>query len=482
MEDKQAFLEKCLKETELFNVSFSDARVLSTLNETLTMKNGQIETAGTEFEQGFNVRVILNGAWGYATSSRLNEADIGTVVQQAIDIAKASAKKLRKPVELTEEPIIKDTYTTPYQVDPFEVDLEEKLEILKKADSILREAGEQIRVSVSTLDAYRINLAFANSEGSRLGQIQTYIGCRVAATAVGTEVHRRSSRDYKMKGFEFVKEFDFETEAARVAKEALIIVNEAKNCPTEKTTFILEPDQLGLTIHESTGHPTELDRVLGFEADFAGTSFLTIDKLGSNYQYGSELVTLYCDPTLSGGLGSIKYDDEGVETKKFNIVENGIFKNYMTDRETAHEIGYEHSFGNARISNYNRIPIVRMGNLHLKPDPQGPKDLDELIAETRKGVFALTWKSHSIDDKRLNFQFSTELGWLVEKGELTKPLKNVCYNASTPDFWGGCDMITQSFRSYGHGPVCGKGVPMQAMWIAHGGGYARFQNVNVFSG
>ncbi|MFX1512157.1 MAG: metallopeptidase TldD-related protein, partial [Promethearchaeota archaeon] len=158
------------------------------------------------------------------------------------------------------------------------------------------------------------------------------------------------------------------------------------------------------------------------------------------------------------------------------------FKNYMTDRETARELGFKHSFGNARMANYNRLPIIRMGNLHLLPDPSGPKDLDELIAETKHGVFGLTWKSHSIDDKRMNFQFSNELGWLIENGEMTKPLKNVCYNAATPEFWGHCDMITQESRSYGHGPVCGKGVPMQGMWIEHGGGWARFQDVNVFAG
>ncbi|MFX0094078.1 MAG: TldD/PmbA family protein [Candidatus Hodarchaeota archaeon] len=481
MEQKQAFLEKCLAETEQFKVSFADTRIFSDLNENITMRNGQIETARIRSEEGFNVRVILNGAWGYACSSKVEDSEIPKVVKKAIEIAKASAQKLRKPVVLTEEPIVKGTYETPYQIDPFDVDFEEKIEILKKADSILRNGQDQIKVNKGILAANRFTMAFANSEGSRVNQIQTFITCYVSANAVGTETQLRSSLEAQMKGFEFVKEFDFEAEATRIAKEVLILVNEAENFPKEKIAFILEPTQLGLTIHESTGHPTELDRALGFEADFAGTSFLTVDKLGTNYRYGSELVNLVVDPTIPGGLGSIKYDDEGVETKKFYIVENGIFKNYMTDRETAHEIGYKHSFGNARISNYNRIPIVRMGNLHLAPDPSGPKDIEALIAETKRGVYGLTWKSHSIDDKRLNFQFSVELGWLIENGERTKPLKNVCYNASTPDFWNGCDMITQKFINHGMGQSCGKGVPMQGMWISHGGGWARFQNVNVFS-
>ena len=285
-----------------------------------------------------------------------------------------------------------------------------------------------------------------------------------------------------MSGFEFVKEFNFEKEANRVGTEAILLVNEAENCPNGKTSFILEPSQLGLTIHESTGHPTELDRVMGFEADFAGTSFLTTDKLGTNYRYGSDIVNLVCDPQMPGVNGHYKYDDEGVEAKKFHIIEGGIFKNFMTDRETAKEIGLDHSFGNARISNYNRIPIIRMSNLYLEPDPNGPKDIEELITETRNGIYGLTWKSHSIDDKRINFQFSTELGWLIENGEKTKSLKNVCYNAATPEFWGNCDMITKESRIYGMGPICGKGVPIQGMWVSHGGGWTRFQNINTFAG
>ncbi|MFX1506728.1 MAG: TldD/PmbA family protein [Promethearchaeota archaeon] len=479
MEQEQELLEKCLTETEKYNVSFADTRIFSTMREVIVMKNGQIETAGTLLEKGMNVRVILDGAWGYATTSM--EGAIVPTVNNAIKVAKASALKLRKPVELTDEPVITDTYKTPYEIDPFEVDFEEKLELMKIADSTLKEAGDQIKVRETRSGAYRVNLAFANSEGSRIHQTQTYVGAYIRTVAKGQETHVRTAYDFKMKGFEHIKEFDHATKAEQIAQEALILVNEAKNCPREKTTFILEPEQLGLTIHESTGHPTELDRVLGFEADLAGTSFLTPDKLGTNYRYGSDLVNLVFDPTIPYTLGAYKYDDEGVEAKKFHIIENGIFKNYMTDRETAHELGYEHSFGNSRMSNYNRLPIVRMGNLHLLPDPEGPKDIEEMIAETNYGVYGLGWKSHSIDDKRMNFQFSTELGWLIEEGEKKIPLKNVCYNAATPEFWGNCDMITQEFDTYGRGPICGKGVPMQAMWIEHGGGWARFQDVNVFA-
>ncbi len=482
MTEEQEFVEKCLAETERFPISFAESRVFSKIDENIEMKSGQIEIANVTYERGFNVRVILDGAWGYSTSSRLVEKDISQVVKQAIDVAKASALKLRKPIELTEEPIIIDTYKTPYKINPFDVDFKEKVELLTLADSTMKEAGEQIKVTESLINSYNVLLFFGNSEGSRITQNQTYVGCQVRATAIGTEIQRRTSQDYQMRGFEFVKDFNFEEEAKIVANEAILLVTEAENCPNEKSAFILEPFQLGLTIHESTGHPTELDRVMGFEADFAGTSFLTTDKLGTDYQYGSEIINIICDPNMPNVNGHYKYDDEGVKAKKFHVIENGIFKNYMTDRETAKEVGYEHSFGNARIANYNRIPMIRMSNLYLEPDPKGPKDIEELLSETKKGVYGLTWKSHSIDDKRINFQFSTELGWLIKNGEKIKPLKNVCYNAATPEFWANCDMITKKSRIYGMGPICGKGVPMQGMWVSHGGGWARFQDINIFSG
>ncbi|MFQ5980030.1 MAG: TldD/PmbA family protein [Candidatus Heimdallarchaeota archaeon] len=483
MDQEKEFIDDCLKETLKFDISFAEARIFQKSVDILLMNSGKIETATKNVEDGFSIRVILDGAWGYAASSNLDIEEIPIVVKQAIKVGKANQQKLRKPVELTEEPTISDTFITPYKVDPFSVDSGEKLELLKTADSIIRETSDQIQVSIAGMGSYRIRLFFGNTEGTRINQDQTFVGCGVSANAVGTDTQIRSSSNYSMKGFEYARnEFNFEKEAENVSKEAILLIEKAKNCPKMKVPLILEPYQLGLTIHESTGHPTELDRVMGFEADFAGTSFLTIDKFGKDYRYGSELVNLVVDPSIPHGLGSVRYDDEGVETKKFHIIENGIFKNYMTDRELAHELNYDHSLGNARMASYNRLPIVRMGNLNLEPDPQGPADIDELIAETGNGIFAISWKSHSIDDKRINFQFSTELGWLIENGELSKPLKNVCYQAMTPDFWNACDMITKASKfSACSTPFCGKGVPMQGMWVSHGGGWARFQNVNVFA-
>lgn len=473
-------MEKALTEAEKYNVSLAEVRVFALTNETLSVRNGQIDQAGKNFDSGINVSIIKDGARGFAMSSRKD--NIAQVVEQAVKIAHASAKKKRKPIELTDEPVIQDNYITEHKIDPFAVDFEEKLELLKLSDSIMRE-NPQIRVAESELDYRRVKLYFANSEGARISQEQLYTGTAVQATAVGkADAQRRDHHDYQMRGFEMTKDFDFETTAKRVADEALLLVNQAVNPENEKVTFVLDPYMLGLTIHESTGHPSELDRAMGFEADFAGTSFLTPDLLGKGFKYGSDLVNLVCDPTIPENLGHYKYDDEGVAAKRFNVVENGIFKNYMTDRETAKDVGYEHSFGNSRMSLYNRIPIVRMSHLYLEPDKSGPKNFDEFLADIPNGIYASGWKSHSIDDKRMNFQFSTQIAWKIENGELTTPLKNLTYNAQTPEFWGSVDMIGRENHINGHGPVCGKGVPMQAIWISHGGGWTRFNNVNTFAG
>ncbi len=473
-------LEKGLKEAEKYNVRFAEVRVFSLEEEGITIRNGQIDQASRSFNRGYNISVINDkGARGYAMTSELT--DLSELVAQAIKVANSSAKKMRKVVELTDEPVIVDNYVTDRKIDTFEVPIEEKLELLKLSDSVLRETPA-VKVAQSSLETRRVKILFANSEGSRISQEQLYTGCAVEATAVGMDIQRRDHHDYQMRGFEFAKEFNFEQEARRVASEAVKLVTEAKNPDPGKVTFVLDPYMLGLTIHESTGHPTELDRAMGFEADFAGTSFLTPDLLGKNFKYGSELVNLVCDPTIPGNLGHYKYDDEGVEAKRFYVIENGIFKNYQTDRETAKEIGYEHSFGNSRMSLYNRIPIVRMSHLYLEPDKTGPKNFEEFLSDIPDGIYASGWKSHSIDDKRVNFQFSTQIAWKIENGELTTPLKNLTYNAKTPEFWGSLDMVSRDNHILGHGPVCGKGVPMQAIWISHGGGWARFNDVNVFAG
>ncbi len=476
-------IAKAIDKAEKGGASFAEVRVFGYKYETVSTRDGQIESCGNYNDRGYGIRVIKNGAWGFASTSIIDESTVDEIAQLALKEAEATSKVQKSKIELTEEPIIKDKYKTPYKVNPFDIPIEDKIEILKLSDQIIMEKGNIIKSRSNGMSFYNVYLDYGNSEGTRITQEELFTGADVSVIAIANDNQSRSEGLFEMRGYEYIDKFDFEKTSDYVAKEAVLLATEAKAPKVQKTNFILEPFQLGLTIHESCGHPTELDRVLGWEADFAGTSFLTLDKLGTNYKYGSEKVNLICDPTMPYVLGHEKYDHEGVATKKFDVVREGIFKGYQSDRQTAKIVGLEHSNGNARIARYNRVPLVRMSNLYLESDPEGPKDLDELISETNEGIYGIGWKSHSIDDKRINFQFAVQIAYEIKNGELGQPLKNTIYQAATPEFWGGLDMMTQEWSIEGLGPSCGKGAPhMQAMWVSHGGPYSRFKDVNIFTG
>ncbi len=480
MED---FVALSLKKAESNDVDFAECRIFGYDIEQIMVRNGQIETLKRTKDIGYGIRVLKNGAWGFASTAIIEKSTLNEIVGAAIKEAEAASRRIKRPVELTEEPIIKDKYVTPFKIDPFDIEIEDKLEILKKADSIMAEKGDIIKVRENSMDFVKIYLDYGNSEGTLISEQELFSGCNCSATAIANDNQNRNIGLYEMRGYEYIDMFDFEKTSEQIASEAIVLATEAVAPKPQKTTLILEPYQLGLTIHESCGHPSELDRVLGWEADFAGTSFLTLDKLGTNYQYGSEKVNLICDPTMPNVLGHEKYDHEGVKTKKFHVVKEGIFNDYQSNRQTAKLIGRDHSNGNARIDRYNRFPLIRMSNLYLEPDSEGPKNINELIAETKEGIYGIHWKSHSIDDKRLNFQFAVQIAYEIKNGELGKPLKNTIYQAATPEFWGGLDMMTREWKVEGLGPACGKGAPYcQLMWVSHGGPWSRFQGVNIFSG
>ena len=425
-------ISKAISKAESKGASFAEVRAFGYKNENISTRDGQIETCGLYDDKGYGVRVIKNGAWGFASTAVIEESTVDEITSLAIKEAEATSKVQKNPVVLTEEPIIKDKYKTAFKINPFDVPIEEKIEILKLSDEIIMEKGDIIKSRSNSMSFYEVFLDYGNSEGTRITQEELFSGASVSAIAIAQDNQSRNEGLFEMRGYEYIEKFDFETKSDQVAKEAVILATEAKAPKPQKTNFILEPFQLGLTIHESVGHPTELDRVLGWEADFAGTSFLTLDKLGSNYKYGSEKVNLVCDPTMPNVLGHEKYDHEGVATKKFDVVREGIFKGYQSDRQTAKIVGLEHSNGNARIARYNRVPLVRMSNLYLEPDPEGPKNIEELIEETDEGIYGIGWKSHSIDDKRTNFQFAVQIAYEIKNGEIVAPLKNTLYQAATP--------------------------------------------------
>ena len=480
------YTDRALDRALGIGATYADVRIVRRETQDMTVKNGIVQTLSLDSTCGFGVRVVASGAWGFASSNRLEKSEIERVTDLAVSLAKASALSKRGDVELGPAEAHVDTYQTAIGIDPFSVPLDEKIAYLLEADTEAR-AVDGVRVAEGNLGFQRETKTFASSEGSHIEQVlvESGLGMTVMAVADG-EMQQRSypnsfGRHQGTVGYEFVKEWDLPGNARRIAEEAVALLS-APQCPSGTKTIILDGPQLGLQIHESCGHPIELDRVFGTEAAFAGTSFLTPEKLGS-FQYGSEIVNLVADAVTPGGLGTYGYDDEGVPGQTTQIVRGGRFVGYLTSRETASQLRRIHpdapqrSNGAMRADGWNRIPIIRMNNVSLMP---GNWTLDDLIADTDDGIYMLTNKSWSIDDRRLNFQFGTELAYEIVNGKLGRMLKNATYTGMTPQFWAGCDAIcgADHWNVWGT-PNCGKGQPGQTAHTGHGAAPTRFRNVQV---
>ena len=473
------FTARALDRARDLGATYADVRVVETQRESIAVKNGRVEGLALGEDQGFGVRVLANGAWGFASSSIISNDELDRVVQEAVQIAKASARVRKTPVELGEPMRHVDKYRTPIQIDPFKVPLEEKIGLLSTANENLRKV-KGIMVASTGLDVIRNNKTFSSTEGSFIEQELFNIGCYMEATAVREgEVQTRSypsslGGQWASEGYELVQRWDLPGNAERIASEAMALLD-APQCPPGIKTIVLDSSQVALQIHESCGHPVELDRAMGMEASFAGTSFMTLDKL-DHLKYGSDIVTIVGDATLPNGLGSFGYDDEGVPAQRFDIIQNGMFRNYLMDRETATMLG-KVSNGTARAEGWNRIPMIRMTNISLMP---GSGTLDNLISEVDDGLYLSTNRSWSIDDKRLNFQFGTEVAYEIKGGKLGQMYRNATYTGITPEFWNSCEKIAGPEEWVLWGVAnCGKGEPMQVGRVGHGAAPARFRNVRV---
>jgi TldD protein len=460
--------------------TYADIRLVERETESLAVKNGALEAADSDRSAGFGVRVLVDGAWGFSGSSRLEPDAAARVAREAVQVARASALARRDRVVLDDTPPVVASYRTPYAEDPFEVSIDEKLKILFDADAAMG-GVTGITVRSGSIDSARERKTFASTEGARIEQQLMEVGAGIEATAVDdNEVQQRSfpnsgGGQHVAGGFEAVRGLDIPGNAQRIAEEAVALL-QAPQCPSGAMTVIIDSPQMALQVHESCGHPIELDRVLGMEASFAGTSFLTVDKL-NELQYGSPIVNIDADATALGGLGTFGFDDEGVPAQNVPIVSAGRFVGYLTSRETAPVIG-RRSMGSSRASGWNVIPLIRMTNVNLRPGSAG--SLEDLIADTPEGLYLSTNHSWSIDDRRLNFQFGTQIGWLIRDGKLTQMVKNPTYTGITPAFWGACDAIcdTSEWRLWGV-PNCGKGEPMQTHRVGHGAAPARFHGIQV---
>ncbi|MFI5254455.1 MAG: TldD/PmbA family protein [Candidatus Limnocylindrales bacterium] len=457
--------------------AYADVRVVRRSEESITVKAGRVDALSLGDSEGFGVRVLVDGAWGFAASSVTTMAEADRVAAQAVRIARASAVAQRHPVVLDDRPPARGTYRTPCAVDPFSVPIEEKVGHLVAAEAAMTRVPG-IAFAEASYFGQREWKWFAASDGSDTEQELTHVVAGIEANAVeGDELQRRTYPDSgQAAGYEWVRRLDLEANAERIAPEAVELL-QAPQCPPGRRTIILDPSQLYLQVHESCGHPTELDRVFGTEASYAGTSFLTTDKLEQGFRYGSDLVTIVADATAPGGMGTFGWDDEGVAAQRVPLIDRGIMAGYLSSRETAPRIGRQ-SGGAMRADGWNRIPLIRMTNINLLP-VEG-MSLADIIADTDDGLYLVSNRSWSIDDRRLNFQFATEVAREVRGGQLGQLYKNPTYTGITYEFWRSCDAVADasSYVMYGT-PNCGKGEPGQIGHVGHGASGARFRDVQV---
>ncbi|MDP3630744.1 MAG: TldD/PmbA family protein [Actinomycetota bacterium] len=463
----------------LAGASYADARVVLTTEERISVRTGRVEAVERSESLGIGVRVIADGAWGFASTSSLTDDAIAACARQAVAIARASSLTAAAPIRLAPVGVFDDVWRGACEIDPFSVPLEDKLALLVAADEGLR-TQDVVTVTSASLSFVKVEKVFGSSEGSLIEQSYVESSAGIVAYALGDgEMLPRSYPNSHggqavQGGWEAILALDIVGNAPRVAAEAAALVS-ALPCPATTTTVIIDGSQIALQVHESVGHPTELDRVLGDEAAFAGTSFVRLEDLDT-LRYGSEHVSVVSDATVQGSLGSFGYDDEGVPAQRDYIVRDGLFTGFQSSRESAPRIGRA-SNGCARADGWNRIPLVRMATLSLEP---GAWSFDDLIADTDDGIYLETNSSWSIDDRRLNFQFACEIGWEIKDGKLGRMIKNPNYTGITPKFWGACDAVCSQdhWRVWGI-PNCGKGEPMQVAHVAHGAAPARFRDVQV---
>lgn len=459
---------------------YADIRSVETSQERIVVRNGVVETITKDDSIGFGVRVLFNGAWGFASSPSLTVDNVDKTTLLAIQIAKASASIKRNPVDLGPAVTSRGTYITPIQIDPFKIPVEQKIDLLLESDKAMVSV-KSIRSRLGSLVFIREHKIFANTEGAYTEQTIYESGGGIQSTAVGAnEVQRRSypqmnGRQQGCAGWEYITSLDIPENSEKTATEAAALLS-AEPCPIDTVTdVIIGGSQLALQVHESCGHPIELDRVLGEEAAYAGTSFLTTDKL-NHFAYGSEHVNITADSIRTPGLGSFGWDDEGVPSQTTPIVSSGRFVGYLMSRESSSTLGLT-SNGCMRASSWNRLPMIRMTNVSLEP---GSWSLEDLISDTRSGIFMETNRSWSIDDRRYNFQFGTEMGYEIKNGKIGKLLKNCTYTGITPEFWNSCDAVCNADHWVMWGtPNCGKGQPGQIGHTGHGASPARFRNIKV---
>jgi TldD protein len=450
--------------------SYADARAILRRDQLVATRSGAVVSVADQESEGIGVRVLVDGAWGFACDRRLTEEGARRAAQLACDFARAAATGRERRLEPVDPRRVE--YRSDVEIDPFTVSIADKVALCLRAEEAMKQEG--VVVTVARLRAFREQKALLTTDGVEADQERVECGGGIEAIAAADGIVQNRSYPSgsggrsSQAGWEFVESLDLEGEAPRVGEQAVALTR-APVCPTGRMTVVLGPDQVTSQLHESVGHPTELDRIHGTEAAYAGTSFLSPADLGT-LQYGSELMNVTADATLEHGLGSFAVDDEGFPARKEAVVENGVLRAFTSSRELG-------GGGSMRADGWSRMPLVRMTNLSLEP---GEGSFDELLDGVDEGVYLEANKSWSIDDKRLNFQFGTEIAWHIKDGKLGGMLRDATYTGITPPFWRSLDAIAGPEEWVVIGITnCGKGQPGQAAHMSHGASPARFRDVEV---
>ncbi|MEY4544833.1 MAG: hypothetical protein RL685_1028 [Pseudomonadota bacterium] len=478
----RALAELALDAARDAGASYADVRIADYRTQALRTREARVVSVSDDSSRGFGVRVIAQGTWGFAASSLLTDEEVVRVARQAVALAKTNSVLQREPVQLAPGSRQVARYRTPVRRDAFEVSLDEKVQRLLSINAL---AQRQPGVSFvdSRMTFVREHKIFASSEGSLIEQTLDRLHPTFTITSVdqkqGGFETRDSYTDPRAMGYEYVEDYPWEEDVREAASDAHA-KHSAPAVEPGKRDLILHPTHLWLTIHESIGHPTELDRALGMEANFAGTSFLTPDKLG-HFQLGSELVNVVAEKTAVGSLATSGYDDDGERTGEWPLIERGRFVNYQVTRDQAHWLKAPHGFACSYAESWRDVPFQRMPNVNLLPGTK-PLSLAQLIASTDDGILLKGRSSYSIDHQRYNFQFSGQTAWQIKSGRVAGLLRGVAYQASTPQFWAACDAICSREEYYVGGSLFdGKGEPSQSNAVSHGCCPARFRQIDVLN-
>ena len=481
--------------------SYCDVRIGRYLQQFVVTREDKVQNVVNTESTGVGIRVIANGAWGFAATSDLSTSGVANAARQAAAIAKANSGLQTTPVQLAPVKGFGEvSWRTPIVKNAMEVPVKEKVDLLLGVNAAAMAAGANF--VNSTLFLVNEQKYFASTDGSYIDQDVHRIWAPFTVTAVDKESGKFRTRDGLSApmglGYEYLegkpgdrfvspngivnygKSYDMIEDAVAAAKQAREKLK-APSVKPGKYDLVLDPTNLFLTIHENVGHPLELDRVLGYEANYAGTSFATLDKRENKFQYGSDIVNLFADKVQPGSLGAVGYDDEGVKTKRWDLVKDGVLVNYQAIRDQAHIIGEDESHGCCYADSWASVQFQRMANVSLAPG-KTKLSVEDMIKDVEKGIYIIGDGSFSIDQQRYNAQFGGQLFYEIENGKITRMLEDVAYQIRTPEFWNACTAICdESDYRIGGSFFDGKGQPGQVSAVSHGSSTARFDGMNVIN-